>query len=209
MKAWFDAVRRIDSPIIAAYLQVLLLTGARREEVATLAWENVDLRWKSMTIKDKVEGTRTIPITPYVGKLLTELKRLNETPPNVTPIRGKEVIEWKSSTWVFPSQTSASGRLTEPRIQHNKALAAAGIEGLTLHGLRRSFGTLSEWVECPVGVVAQIMGHSPSAIAEKHYRQRPLDLLRLWHKRIESWVLDQAGIEFEPEKISAAAVFGK
>ena len=66
---------------------------------------------------------------------------------------------------------------------------------MTLHGLRRSFGTLSEWVECPVGVVAQIQGHKPSAIAEKHYRVRPLDLLRLWHQRIEDWILTEAGIE--------------
>ena len=28
---------------------------------------------------------------------------------------------------------------------------------LSLHGLRRSFGTLSEWVEVPAGIVAQIM----------------------------------------------------
>ena len=64
-----------------------------------------------------------------------------------------------------------------------------------MHGLRRSFGTLSEWVECPVGIVAQIQGHKPSAIAEKHYRVRPLDLLRLWHERIEAWILTEAGIE--------------
>jgi integrase len=72
------------------------------------------------------------------------------------------------------------------------------IEALTLHGLRRSFGTLAEWVECPAGVTAQLMGHKPSAIAEKHYRQRPLDLLRQWHVKIEAWVLEQAGITFTP-----------
>jgi intergrase/recombinase len=49
-----------------------------------------------------------------------------------------------------------------------------------------------------MGVVAQIMGHKPSAIAEKHYIRRPLDLLRMWHVKIESWVLKQAGIDFVP-----------
>jgi hypothetical protein len=39
------------------------------------------------------------------------------------------------------------------------------------------------------------MGHKPSAIAEKHYRRRPLDLLRSWHVKIEAWILEQAGIE--------------
>jgi intergrase/recombinase len=64
-----------------------------------------------------------------------------------------------------------------------------------LHGLRRLFGTLSEWCEVPAGVVAQIQGHKPSAITEKHYRRRPLDLLRKWHDQIEAWMLQQAGID--------------
>jgi len=78
---------------------------------------------------------------------------------------------------------------------HNKALTAAGLPALSIHGLRRSFGTLAEWVECPAGVSAQIMGHKQSATAEKHYRVRPLDLLRQWHTKIEAWILNEAGIE--------------
>ncbi len=175
LPAWFAAVRQIQNPVIAAYLQTALLTGARREEVASIRWEDVDFQWRALTIKDKVEGERTIPLTPYVASLLAALPRRNE--------------------WTFSSPTAASGRLQEPRIMHNKALTAAGLPGLSIHGLRRSFGTLAEWVECPAGVSAQIMGHKPSATAEKHYRVRPLDLLRQWHTKIEGWILDQAGIE--------------
>jgi integrase len=68
---------------------------------------------------------------------------------------------------------------------------------LTLHGLRRSFKSLTEWLEVPVGVVAQIQGHKPSATAEKHYTVRPLELLALHHGRIEAWILEQAGIVFD------------
>ena len=175
LAGWFNAVRQINNPIIKAYLQSALLTGARREEIAGLRWADVDFRWNSMTIKDKVEGLRVIPLTPYVASLLVSLPRRN--------------------AFVFSSPKAASGRLREPRYQHNKALAVAGIEELTIHGLRRSFGTLSEWVEVPAGVVAQIMGHKPSATAEKHYKVRPLDLLRMWHTKVETWILEQAGIE--------------
>ena len=76
---------------------------------------------------------------------------------------------------------------------------SSGLPFLTIHGLRRSFGTLAEWVECPAGISAQIMGHKPSAIAEKHYRQRPIDLLRKWHIRIEQFILQEAQIDF-PQK---------
>lgn len=172
---WFEHVRKLANPVHSAYLQALLLTGARREELACLKWCDVDFQWHSMTIRDKVDGERTIPLTPFVAALLAALPRRNE--------------------WVFSSPAAASGRLQEPRTGHNKALIAAGLPALSLHGLRRSFGTLAEWVECPTGVSAQIMGHKPSAIAEKHYRRRPLDLLRMWHVKIEAWILDQAGIE--------------
>ncbi len=175
MPLWFEQVKKIHNPVISHYLQALLLTGARREELAGVKWADVDFQWKALTIRDKVEGERTIPLTPYVAVLLAALPRRNE--------------------WVFSSPTAASGRLQEPSIQHRKVCVAAGLEGLTLHGLRRSFGTLAEWVECPAGISAQIMGHKPSAIAEKHYRRRPLDLLRQWHSKIEGWILDQAGIE--------------
>jgi intergrase/recombinase len=54
----------------------------------------------------------------------------------------------------------------------------------------------------PTGVVAQIQGHKPSAIAEKHYRRRPVDLLRMWHSKLEAWILEQAGIEFAATEIT-------
>ena len=175
LPAWFKAVRELSNPVVSAYLQSLLLTGARREELASLKWTDIDFKWNAITIHDKVEGERTIPLTPYVSSLLAPLPRRN--------------------AYVFSSPPANSGRLQEPRHPHNRAIAVAGIQGLTIHGLRRSFGTLSEWVEVPAGVVAQLMGHKPSATAEKHYRRRPLDLLRMWHTKIEKWILEQAGIE--------------
>jgi len=182
LPVWFGAVRKIQNPVISAYLQALLLTGARREEMAALKWDDVDFQWRSLHIADKVETEtgRVIPMTPYLACLLAALPRRNE--------------------WVFSSPAAADGKIAEPRIAHTKALQVAGLPHVTLHGLRRSFGTLSEWCEVPVGVVAQIMGHTASAIAEKHYRRRPLDLLRSWHDKIEAWMLEQAGIEFNAEQ---------
>lgn len=197
LKLWFEHVGKLTNPRHSAYLQILLLTGARREEVAGLRWTDVDFQWKSMAIRDKVNGTRTVPLTPYVTELLLGLQLLNNKKPDEKILkrmaaRGKT---WKPSVWVFSSETAASGRLQEPRIAHNKALEAAGLPSLSIHGLRRSFGTLAEWVECPAGISAQIMGHKPSALAEKHYRRRPLDLLRAWHTKIEGWILNEAGIK--------------
>ena len=184
LAAWFAAVQQIQNPVIAACLQMMLLTGARPGEVLALRWEDVNTQWKGISIRDKVEGTREIPATPYMLHLLAALPRRNE--------------------WVFSSPTSASGCLTEPNNPHTRACAAAGLEGLTLHGLRRSFASLTEWLEVPAGVVAQIQGHKPSATAEKHYKVRPLELLRVHHERIEAWILEQAGIVFDSQAAPGA-----
>jgi integrase len=174
LPVWFDAVRQIQNPVIAAYLQTLLLTGARPGEVLGLRWEDLNAKWKGLTIRDKVEGERVIPLTPYVSHLLAALPRRNE--------------------FVF---SGAAGAMSKPHKPHSIACTVAGINGLTLHGLRRSFKSLTEWLEVPAGVVAQVMGHKPSATAEKHYTVRPLDLLRVHHEKIEAWILEQAGVKFD------------
>ena len=180
VSSWFEAVRAIDNPVISFYLQALLLTGARRDELARLTWDDVDFRWGSLKIKDKVEGERIIPLTPFVAQLLNDLPRRNE--------------------YVFSSPQAKSGRLQDPYRSHVDALNRAELPHVTIHGLRRSFGSLSEWCECPVGVVAQIQGHKPSATAEKHYRVRPLDLLQMWHNKIEAQILEFAGLE-QPQEL--------
>ena len=196
LAAWFTAVQQIGNPTIAAYLQMMLLTGARPGEVLALRWEDVNTQWKGIQIRDKVEGTREIPATPYMLHLLAALPRRT--------MKDKATGNQVSNPWIFASPTSASGCLTEPNSPHTRACKAAGIEGLTLHGLRRSFASLTEWLETPAGVVAQIQGHKPSATAEKHYKVRPLELLRVHHERIEAWILEQAGIAFDAKAAPGA-----
>lgn len=183
LPAFFAAVQGLSNPTASAYIQAMLLTGARPGELLALKWGDINTRWQSLTIRDKDEskggedGTRVIPLTPYVHHLLAGLPRRSE--------------------WVFSSDT-----LSQPIAPPHKRLAdVARVAGLniTFHGLRRSYSSLSEWLETmPVGVVAQIQGHKPSATREKHYIIRPLDLLRLHAERFEAWILEQAGIEFDP-----------
>jgi integrase len=182
LSAWFKHVRAISNPIISAYLQCLLLSGGRREELAELRWEDVDFQWNGLTLKDKLKKTRTVPLTPYVKSLLLGLPRRNE--------------------WVFYSKTSESGHIEEPTRAHRAACSAAGLD-LTLHGLRRSFASLCEWLDIPGGISAQIQGHAPQGVREQKYIRRPLDLLRLHHRRIEAWILNQGKVDFTPVEDAA------
>jgi len=175
LKDWFNAVREIPNPVISAYLQTLLLIGSRPNAITALQWKDVDFQWKKINIRDKVEGERTIPLTPYVSQLLSLLPKDNK--------------------YVFSSSSSLSGHLTAPHRANERACKSVNIE-LTIHGYRRSFASLCEWIEMPLGISAQIQGHKPQGVREKNYIRRPLDLLRVWHVKIEAWILNEAGIEF-------------
>jgi len=215
LKAWFTAVQQLQNPVIAACLQMMLLTGARPGEVLSLRWEDVNTKWKGISIRDKVEGTREIPATPYMLHLLATLPRRNDWVFSSTRtldmseknIRRRETKSAKKGALVPGGEvqkTSSTGHISVPNNPHTRACKAAGLDGLTLHGLRRSFKSLTEWLEVPVGVVAQIQGHKPSATAEKHYTVRPLELLALHHEKIEAWILEQAGIKFDPKAAPGA-----
>ena len=173
--SWWGSVENLSNRTASTYLRALLLTGARREELASLTWTNVDFLWFKLTIADKIDATRTIPLTPYLSTLLASLPRLNN--------------------FVFAS-VSKSGRIVDVRSSHSKALQAAGIGHLSLHGLRRSFSLLGEAAGAPEGAIAQVMGHRPSGTAEG-YRPRSIDALRPYLHQIEVHILTLVGRSLE------------
>jgi len=187
LPGWWQGVEQLNNRTASVYLKALVLTGARKEELAGLTWAHVDFQWRKLTIADKVEQTRTIPLTPYLAQLLATLPRIN--------------------AFVFASSSKA-GRISDTRSSHAKALQSAGIDGLTIHGLRRSFSLLGEAAGAPAGAIAQVMGHKPSATAEG-YRPRSVDALRPYLEKIEAHILEQAGVQFdakaEPGKLRVVA----
>lgn len=186
LPAWFREVHRMSNKVTSACLQMMLLTGARPGEILALRWDDVDTKWGLLTLRETTEHSkgRQIPLPPYLAHVLESLPRRSE--------------------WVFASTKGSP--ISSPNEQLAEIARAAGIEHLTLHGLRRSFKSLSEWLDSPVGVVAQLMGHKPSATAEKHYTVRPVDLLRVHHERIVSWIIEQAEFEFQALKKPALSV---
>ena len=182
LPGWFAGADMLGNRTIATYLKALLLTGSRREEMAGLRWVDADFRWSRLTLADKVNDTRIIPLSPYLAQLLATLPRIND--------------------YVFPGK-SASGHIEEPRSNFAKVNQHAGVTKLTIHGLRRSFSLLGESAGAPAGAIAQIMGHSPDSIAEG-YRPRSVDALRPYLAQIEAHILEQAGIVFDAKAAPGA-----
>ncbi len=180
LPAWFSAVAALPNRNAAVYLVALLLTGARREEMAALGRDAVDWRWDRLTLPDKVGTTRTIPLTPYLKFLFAGIPK---EPDN---------------NFVFALPGTTDKRITEPRSAHARVLKSAGIGHCTIHGLRRSFALLAEAAGAPAGAIAQIMGHRPSAISER-YKPRSVDMLRPYINRIEAFILEAGAVSLPRE----------
>jgi integrase len=193
---WWAAVESLPNRTISVYLRALLLTGARRLEMASLRWADIDFRWKKLTIGDKVELARTIPLSPHLAQLFKTLPRVNEwvfasgrpLSEAASNVKRRERSHQQMETLAEAPLSKDAGHLTDARSSHETALKRAGIPKLTHHGLRRSFSLLGEAAGAPAGAIAQLMGHKPSAVAEG-YRPRSIDALRPYLARIEAHIL--------------------
>lgn len=164
---WWNEVVKLPNAQVSVYLRALLMTGLRREAMASLKWKDVDLRWKQATFTDKVFGTRTIPLGDELAKLIELLPKNN---PYVFSGRGKD------------------GYVQDPRSSMAQVLQRAGLGHVSIHGLRRSFALMAEEAGVPTGAVAQYMGHSPSGTHEG-YKMRSLDQLKVFIDRIEAHLM--------------------
>lgn len=179
---WWTGTEQLDNRTASVYLRALLLTGARREEMAALRWADIDFRWRKLTLADKVETTRTIPLTPYLAQLLAQMPRVGPH--------------------VFASATSKSGRITDARAAHAQVLQHAQVQHLTFHGLRRTYIRQARNI-APAGVPAQMAGHAPSAVAEG-YAVLSMDELRPHAECIEAHILSLAGVQFDAQAAPGA-----
>ena len=207
LKAWWSGTLLLP-PATSAYLRFLVITGARPTEGAMLDGNKIDLKWNTMTIRDKINSERTIPLTPYVKRMLLELREYAQVLALKRAERGYIQKEQSADSlyadninkaeqdpdYVFRAMTG-TGHLTNADKGHNKVLSHAGLpKDLSLHSLRKSFETLWEQADLPSGAASQISGRAAQSIREKHYMNRDMDRLRDLLTRYEDWLLDKARV---------------
>ena len=78
LKAVWQASERLDLAHHRAVVQLMILTGQRRSEIAGLTWDDID--WQGMTFKIdaaryKTGRAMTIPMTPLVAQILRGLEK--------------------------------------------------------------------------------------------------------------------------------------
>ncbi len=140
---FFDAINSEPNKIIKSFFYILLFTGARKSNVLAMKWKDINLGedayWKIP--KTKNGETHTVFLAPEAVKILSDLRR------------------YSKGEWVFPSPTSKSGHLEEPKSAWKRILNKAGIEDLRIHDLRRTMASWQVRNGANSYIIGQTLGH--------------------------------------------------
>lgn len=180
---WFAAVQtlRQEPPGTSAanvgdYLVLLLLTGLRREEGASLTWDQVDLTDRTLVIPvAKNRERHVLPLSDFLYELLAA-----------------RAAQHADSVYVFPGG-GKTGHLAEPRPQMAKVIKASGIE-FTLHDLRRTFTTVAESLDIPAYALKRLLNHKMTSDVTAGYIVTDVERLRKPMQKITDFILSAAGI---------------
>ena len=164
LRAFLDALDAVrtspDAPeshgVAADWIALLLLTGLRRNEGASLRWEQVDAAAGALSVLGKNKVTLTLPVTPAVAAILDRREAG----------RGR-------SPWVFPARGekgNGGGHVVEPRKVLALVAEATGVD-VTLHDLRRTFVSVAA-VLVPGPVLKSLVNHKAAKtgdVTQRHY----------------------------------------
>jgi integrase len=129
-----------------------LMTGARASELSRLRVCDFDHRNGSIFIAESKSGkSRHIPLTAGAAQLFSDLSsgRLNDA-------------------FLLPRENGIPWNRTYNR-SFRVAAKAAGLFGVTFHGLRHSFASAMVREGAPLIVVAEVLGHADTRMVTKHY----------------------------------------
>lgn len=150
LKRWFKAVANLKRESSRDFLLMCLFTGARRGNVCSMRWDEIDFDQATWTIPgEKFKNGE--PQTIVLVEQPIDILRRRQT--NVT------------SEWVFPGP-GKTGHLTEPKAAWKKVCEEAGLVDVRLHDLRRTLGSWQAAAGASLQVIGKSLGHrSQSATA--------------------------------------------
>jgi integrase len=169
-------------------IRVLLLTGSRKGEVMTMRWSDVDLttgKWTKPAASTKANRVHEIPLSAPARQLLAEI--------------AKRRTSRKPDGFVFPSDTSASGHVSDVGNAWRRICKAAGITGLRVHDIRHSYS--SQLASSGVGlhVIGALLGHTQPQTTHR-YAHLFDDPLRAATEKVGAVIAGKASAEVVPLK---------
>jgi integrase len=152
---------------------VLLTSGLRLGEALGLEWADVDLDRGSLAVRQAVSEVRG---PSRVGALKTRgsRRRIELGALAVAALRRRKTAvesEAHGSKFIFTTTTGGHPKRSPLRQRHFAPVCqAAGITGLTIHGLRHSMTSLALADGISPKVIAERLGHSTVRLTQDRYQ---------------------------------------
>ena len=184
---FFEALSQEENTSIRDYIFLSLMTGARKGNVLSMRWDELNInegsrKWRIPETKNG--EALTIPLNEEAVKMLEVRKASQEN-------------EGIKSKWVFPSATSKSGHLEEPKKGWARILERAGIKDLRIHDLRRTLGSWQAMTGTSTAVIGKTLGHKSRATTAIYERMN-LDPVKQSVERATDAMIETIG---DKEKI--------
>ncbi|KTC81717.1 tyrosine-type recombinase/integrase [Legionella brunensis] len=180
---WYKGLEQLSNQTLKDYLLLVLFTGLRRQEAATLTWNQVDLTAKTLTIiETKNNESHTLPLSDFIYDLLMHRKAN------------------RSNDYVFPG-AGAAGHIVEPRKQMAKVTMLSDIQ-FTVHDLRRTFITIAESLDIPAYALKRLLNHKMANDVTAGYIVADVERLRKPILLITDYILKCMGVIKSAEVIA-------
>lgn len=152
------------------YFLLVLFTGMRRTEAASLRWDDVDLKAKTFTLRDtKNRDSHTLPMSDFIYNVF---------------IRRRKVTQGE---FIFPAK-SDTGYLQDPRKAMLNVIKLSGIE-FTIHDLRRTFITTAESLDISAYALKRLLNHKMNNDVTSGYLIIDVERLRKPMQQIADFLL--------------------
>jgi integrase len=139
-----------EDPAAVLAIRLLLLTGARRDEILGLRWQDVDLATGTLNLPDSKTGKKSIPLGPAAVELLAAAPRLESNP------------------HVIPGRRRLDARFVGLQRPWARIRARASLGDVRLHDLRHSFASVGVAANLGLPVLGAILGHRHPATTARY-----------------------------------------
>ena len=165
---WAKKVKALTNPVRRDYHMLVVLTGLRRTDAATLRWEHVDLDAATLhrpKPKGGVDRAFTVPLCTQAVKLLRRRKEKSYGP------------------WVFPTR-DRKGKLTHIQEPKEDDLPSP-------HRLRDTWATAA--AECGIDMLSTkiLMNHSLGRDVTEGYQKPGPEATRAQAQKVADWLWDK------------------
>ena len=147
----------------ARAIELILLTGTRRNEILRLEWSQVNLDRGTVTLPPRSTKQRRlhhIPLNTPAREILAEIRAEVET--------WAEKYGRPISRWVFPAKGKRDEPIREVKQAWSGICRRAGITGLHLHDARHLFGSFLASSGTSLYIVGRLLGHSRPTTTQRY-----------------------------------------